>query len=78
MGERQITFEQIEDCILNGDVVECNDFPDQDVCIVFKPRGRNDYYVVVAATLPCTIVTVCNPRPDCWILEHQTMMRRKK
>ncbi|MGE5586717.1 MAG: DUF4258 domain-containing protein [Clostridia bacterium] len=68
MGERGITEEDIEKCVLKGQILEKQDHGGDVKLLVHGIDGEGEvFYVVVALACPCpVIVTVCRFRQDAW------------
>lgn len=78
MGERKIPRQLVDHALLNGEIIEIQDFPDQDIKVVFQ-SGTEDFYVIVAAKYPqAVVVTVCNFMEEVWEQLGTVRKRRKK
>lgn len=79
MGERQIPRLLINEAILNGDVIEIQDFPEEDIKVVFQsiPGTEESFYVIVAAKYPqVVVVTVCYFEEELW--EQLGVIRKRR
>ncbi len=69
MGERRILRPLVEHTILNGTVLEVQDYPEEDVKVLFCSIDETEdpFYVVVAASFPqIIVVTVCFFEEEVW------------
>ena len=69
MGERKILRPLVDYSILNGEVLEIQDFPHEDIKVIFHSvDGPTDpFYVIVAASFPqVVVVSVCFFLEDVW------------
>lgn len=69
MGQRGIHHTLIENAIINGEVLEIQDFPDEDIKVVFHSVEdiHDPFYVIVAADYPqVAVITVCYFLDDVW------------
>jgi len=79
MGERRIMRPLVECAIVNGHVLAIQDFPDEDIKVLFHSINEIDdpFYVIVAATFPqVVVVTVCFFEEDVW--EQLGNIRRRR
>lgn len=78
MNEREITIEQVIDCVLKGEVIEIQDFF-QDVHVLFQENSNSpQIYVIIAASVPPLIVTVCRTKEEVWEECNGILKRRKR
>ena len=77
MSEREFTQDQVLNCIRNGEIFKIQDIPDKDRHILFRQKNPIDFYVVVATSLPFTIVTVCNTQKECQESVRDCIRREK-
>jgi len=80
MHEREIECSKVIDCILKGEVIEVQNFVEQDIKILFQEPTKNTpkFYTVVAAAYPRpVVVTVCNSKNEVWEYVNGTMRRRQ-
>lgn len=81
MGERKIPRLLIDNAILNGEVLEIQNFPEKDVKVVFQsiPGTNDDFYVIVAASYPqVVVVSVCYFMEEVWEELGNLYQRREK
>lgn len=79
MNERGISYAQVRDAMLAGDVVEVQRHPPPDDVKVLLQEdcdGIPRLYVVVAACDPPEVVTVCEFLEEVW--EYLGSMRRRR
>ncbi len=81
MGERKILRPFIDHSILNGEVLEIQDFAGEDIKVIFHSAGESaePFYVIVAASFPqVVVVSVCFFLEDVWAQLVDIRIRRGK
>lgn len=81
MGERKILRPFIDHSILNGEVLEIQDFTGEDIKVIFHSvdESADSFYVIVAASFPqIVVVSVCFFLEDVWAQLGDIRVRRGK
>lgn len=81
MGERCILRPLVDDAILNGQVIEQQDNPDEDIKVLFQEATSEtpSFYVVVAACMPeVEVVTVARFEEEAWEFVGKITRRRRR